>query len=110
MGSSTLYSAHLFFIAHILKTRVRSTKYLTIAAVSHHQYTCATKMSAVNPNPPKTKQTKQKKTQPERWQITLPVHDESMWDNHLVQIVLIMSGNTEKVQVVAFLIISYLEP
>lgn len=66
-------------------------------------------MSAVNPNPPKTKQTKQK-TQPERWQITLPVHDESMWDNHLVQIVLIMSGNTEKVQVVAFLIISYLEP
>lgn len=33
-----------------------------------------------------------------------------MWDNHLVQIVLVMSGNTEKVQVVAFLIISYLEP
>lgn len=39
----------------------------------------------------------------------LPVHDESMRDDHLVQVVLIMSGDTEKVQIMAFLIISDLE-
>lgn len=38
-----------------------------------------------------------------------PVHDESMRDDHLVQIVLIMSGDAEKVQIVAFLIVSDLE-
>lgn len=41
--------------------------------------------------------------------IGLPVHDESVRDDHLLQIVLIMSGDTEKVQVVALLIISDLE-
>ncbi len=39
----------------------------------------------------------------------LPVHDEAVGDDHLVQVVLIMSGDTEKVQIVAFLIISDLE-
>ena len=41
--------------------------------------------------------------------VYLPVHDESMGDDHLVQIVLIMSGHTEKVQVMALLIIGDLE-
>lgn len=41
--------------------------------------------------------------------ISLPVHDESMGDDHLVQIVLIMSRDTEKVQFMAFLIISDLK-
>lgn len=41
--------------------------------------------------------------------IGLPVHDESVRDDHLLQIILIMSGDTEKVQLVALLIISDLE-
>lgn len=41
--------------------------------------------------------------------VGLPVHDESVGDDHLLQIVLIMSGDTEKVQLVALLIISDLE-
>lgn len=38
--------------------------------------------------------------------IGLPVHDESMRDDHLFQIVLIMPRDTEKVQIVALLVIS----
>lgn len=38
-----------------------------------------------------------------------PVHDESMGDDHLVQIVFIMSGDAEEVQLMALLIISDLE-
>lgn len=34
-----------------------------------------------------------------------PVHDEAMRDDHFVQIVLIMSGNTEEIQIVSLLII-----
>ena len=41
--------------------------------------------------------------------MALPVHDESMRDDHLVQIVLIMSRDAEKVQLVAFLIIGDLQ-
>jgi len=41
--------------------------------------------------------------------VGLPVHDESVRDDHLVQIVLIMFGDTEKVQIVALLIVSDLE-
>jgi len=39
----------------------------------------------------------------------LPVHNESMGDDHLFQIVLIMSGDAEMFQIIAFLIISDLE-
>lgn len=41
--------------------------------------------------------------------IGLPVHDESMGNDHLLQIVLIMSGDTEQVQFMALLIIRDLE-
>lgn len=41
--------------------------------------------------------------------IGLPVHDKSMGDDHLFQIILIMPGDTEKVQLVAFLIIGDLQ-
>lgn len=39
----------------------------------------------------------------------LPVHNESMGDDDFVQVVLIVSGDTEEVQFVALLIISDLE-
>lgn len=34
-----------------------------------------------------------------------PVHDEAVGDDHFVQIVLVMSGDTEEVQIVSLLII-----
>lgn len=39
----------------------------------------------------------------------LPVHDESMGDDHFVQIVLVMPGHTEEVQIVALLVVGDLE-
>lgn len=39
----------------------------------------------------------------------LPVHDESMGNDHSIQIVLVVSGDTEEVQLVALLIISDLQ-
>lgn len=38
----------------------------------------------------------------------LPVHDEAVGDDHFLQVVLIMSGDAEKIQIVALLIIWYL--
>ena len=38
-----------------------------------------------------------------------PVHDESVRDDHLLQIVLIVSGDTEQVQLVALLVVGDLE-
>ena len=38
-----------------------------------------------------------------------PVHDESMRDDHFFQIALIMSGDTEEVQIMPFLVIGNLE-
>lgn len=38
-----------------------------------------------------------------------PVHDESMGDDHLLQVVLVVSGDAEEVQLVALLIIGDLE-
>lgn len=40
---------------------------------------------------------------------SLPVHDESVGDDHFVQIVFVMSGDTEKTQIVAFLVIGDLK-
>lgn len=39
----------------------------------------------------------------------LPVHDESVGDDHLLQVILIMFRNAEKLQIVALLIIGYLQ-
>lgn len=39
----------------------------------------------------------------------LPVHDESVGDDHLLQVVLIMFRDAEKIQIVALLIIWYLQ-
>lgn len=39
----------------------------------------------------------------------LPVHDESVGDDHLLQVVLIMFRDAEKIQIVALLIIRYLQ-
>lgn len=40
---------------------------------------------------------------------SIPVHDESMGDDHLLQIVLIMFRDTEVIQLVASLIVTDLE-
>lgn len=41
--------------------------------------------------------------------VCLPVHDESVGDDHLLQVVLIMFRDAEKIQIVALLIIWYLQ-
>lgn len=38
--------------------------------------------------------------------LALPVHNKSMWDDDFIQVVLIVSGDTEEVQFVALLVIS----
>lgn len=39
----------------------------------------------------------------------LPVHDKSVGNDHLLQVVLIMFRDAEQIQIVAFLIVGYLQ-
>lgn len=39
----------------------------------------------------------------------LPVHDKSVGNDHLLQVILIMFRDAEKIQIVALLIIGYLQ-